>query len=83
MAAPSWKSSASYGVMISRTAVARDVQTGDRTPRRCLLRRAAEDGGQELNGVRVLTDGFEMAKDHALEFLDEFKVKHDDMAMAF
>ena len=28
----------------------------------------------------MLTDGFEMAKDHALEFLDEFKIKHDKIA---
>jgi T-complex protein 1 subunit zeta len=71
-------------IMISRTAVAQDVQTGDGTTTAVLfcgeLLKMAE---RELNeGVhpRVLTDGFEMAKDHALEFLDEFKIKHDDIA---
>ena len=71
-------------IMISRTAVAQDVQTGDGTTTAVLfcgeLLKMAE---RELNeGVhpRVLTDGFEMAKDHTLEFLDEFKVKHENIA---
>lgn len=71
-------------IMISRTAVAQDVQTGDGTTTAVLfcgeLLKMAE---RELNeGVhpRVLTDGFEMAKDHTLEFLDEFKIKHENIA---
>ena len=71
-------------IMISRTAVAQDVQTGDGTTTAVLfcgeLLKMAE---RELNeGVhpRVLTDGFEMAKDRTLEFLDEFKIKHEDIA---
>lgn len=65
-------------VMIARTATAQDDVTGDGTTTTVLLcgelLRQAERYTSEGLHPRVITDGYDIARDAALKFLDEFKV---------
>jgi T-complex protein 1 subunit zeta len=70
--------------LIARTASAQDDITGDGTTSTVLfcgeLLKQAERYLSEGLHPRVVADGFDLAKAHALEFLDEFKVKRGDAA---
>lgn len=65
-------------VMIARTATAQDDITGDGTTSTVLLcgelLRQAERYTAEGLHPRVITDGYDIARDAALEYLNEFKV---------
>lgn len=67
--------------MIARTAVAQDEQCGDGTTSVVLLvgelLKQAERYIQEGVHSRVVSDGFDVAKAGALQFLEEFKQKMD------
>lgn len=69
-------------VLIARAAAAQDEITGDGTTTVvCLvgeLLRQAYRYIQEGVHPRIITDGFEVARREALQFLDEFKLKLDD-----
>lgn len=64
--------------MIARTATAQDVVTGDGTTTTVLLcgelLKQAERYTSEGLHPRIITDGYDIARDAALKFLDEFKV---------
>lgn len=64
-------------IMIARTATAQDDVTGDGTTSTVLfigeLLKYAERYISEGVHPRIISDGFELAKTHALEFLDGFK----------
>ncbi|CAN0247356.1 unnamed protein product, partial [Ectocarpus sp. 4 AP-2014] len=64
-------------MMIARSATAQDDVTGDGTTTSVLftgeLLRQAERYLTEGLHPRVLTEGFELAKEHALELLDTFR----------
>ena len=65
--------------LIARTATAQDDITGDGTTTTVLfcgelLKQAERYLGEGLH-PRVVSDGFDLAKAHVLEFLDEFKLK--------
>lgn len=63
-------------IMIARTATAQDDETGDGTTSIVLftgeLLKQAERFLSEGLHPRIIADGFELAKDRALEFLDKF-----------
>lgn len=65
-------------VMIARTATAQDDITGDGTTSTVLLcgelLRQAERYTSEGLHPRIITDGYDIARDAALEYLNEFKV---------
>merc|ERR1719149_244674 len=65
--------------LIARTATAQDDITGDGTTSTVLfcgeLLKQAEGYLAEGLLPRVVSDGFDLAKAHVLDFLDEFKVK--------
>lgn len=65
-------------MMIARSATAQDDITGDGTTTSVLftgeLLRQAERHLSEGCHPRVVTEGFELAKDHCLKLLDEFRV---------
>ena len=67
--------------MIARTAVAQDEQCGDGTTSVVLLvgelLKQADRYIAEGLHPRVITDGYELAKNEALKFLDEFKLERD------
>lgn len=67
--------------MIARTATAQDDITGDGTTSVCLLvgelLKQAERYISEGLHPRVITEGFDLAKKEALEFLDKFRVKSE------
>lgn len=64
--------------MIARTATAQDDVTGDGTTTTVLmcgeLLRQAERFTSEGLHPRIITDGYDIARDAAIKFLDEFKV---------
>lgn len=64
-------------IMIARTATAQDDVTGDGTTSSILfigeLLKYAERYISEGVHPRILADGFDLARDHVLEFLDSFK----------
>lgn len=67
--------------MIARSATAQDVHVGDGTTTNVLfigelLKQAERLIGEGLH-PRTITEGFEIAKTKALEFLDDFKVKKE------
>ena len=68
--------------LIARTATAQDDITGDGTTSTVLfcgeLLKQAERYLAEGLHPRVVSDGFDLAKAHVLNFLDEFKVKKPD-----
>ena len=68
-------------VMIARAATAQDDITGDGTTSVVLmvgeLLKQADRHISEGLHPRVITDGFEIAKDETLRFLDEFKLNRD------
>merc|ERR1719359_1030598 len=69
--------------LIARTASAQDDITGDGTTSTVLfcgelLKQAERYLGEGLH-PRVVSDGFDLAKAHVLEFLDEFKLKKPDV----
>jgi len=69
--------------LIARTATAQDDITGDGTTTTVLfcgelLKQAERYLGEGLH-PRVVSDGFDLAKAHVLEFLDEFKLKKPDV----
>lgn len=68
-------------VMIARAATAQDEITGDGTTSVILtigeLLKQADRYISEGLHPRVLTDGYELAKNEALRFLDEFKIPRD------
>ena len=68
-------------VMIARAATAQDDITGDGTTSVVLmvgeLLRQADRFISEGLHPRVITDGYEVAKDEALRFLDEFKLQKE------
>merc|ERR1719199_2144383 len=68
--------------LIARTASAQDDITGDGTTSTVLfcgeLLKQAERYLSEGLHPRVVADGFDLAKTHVLDFLDEFKVKKPD-----
>lgn len=67
--------------MVARTATAQDDVTGDGTTSTVLLcgelLRQAERHASEGVHPRVITDGFDVARDATLKFLDTFKVPID------
>ena len=67
--------------MVARTATAQDDVTGDGTTSTVLLcgelLKQAERYASEGLHPRVITDGFDKARDSAVEFLDTFKIKKD------
>lgn len=69
-------------IMMARTATAQDTQTGDGTTSAVLfcaeLMKMSERCISEGVHPRVVTEGFDMAKAHALEFLDQFKLQKPD-----
>jgi|TARA_B100000780_G_C21094309_1_gene441202 T-complex protein 1 subunit zeta len=69
-------------IMIARTATAQDTQTGDGTTSAVLfcgeLMKMAERCISEGIHPRVVTEGFDIAKKHSIEFLNEFKTVHPD-----
>mmetsp|Transcript_46743 Transcript_46743/g.94284 ORF Transcript_46743/g.94284 Transcript_46743/m.94284 type:complete len:543 (-) Transcript_46743:258-1886(-) len=69
-------------MLIARTATAQDDITGDGTTTAVLfcgeLMKQAERFYMEGLHPRVITEGYELAKDHILEFLDEFKTPFPD-----
>uniref|UniRef100_A0A6S9AY65 T-complex protein 1 subunit zeta n=2 Tax=Ditylum brightwellii TaxID=49249 RepID=A0A6S9AY65_9STRA len=71
-------------LMIARTATAQDDVTGDGTTTTVLLcgelLRQAERYAAEGLHPRVITDGFDIARDATLKFLDEFKVEKKNAA---
>ena len=71
-------------IMIARTATAQDTQTGDGTTSAVLfcgeLMKMAERCISEGIHPRVVTAGFDMAKKHAIEFLESFKLNKPDAA---
>ena len=71
-------------IMIARTATAQDTQTGDGTTSAVLfcgeLMKMAERCISEGIHPRVVTEGFDIAKKHAIEFLDTFKLEKPDAA---
>jgi len=70
-------------VMIARTATAQDDATGDGTTSCVLftgeLLKKAQDYLQEGLHPRIISDGFDLAKDRCIEFLDKFKVEMPDI----
>mmetsp|Transcript_23203 Transcript_23203/g.46309 ORF Transcript_23203/g.46309 Transcript_23203/m.46309 type:complete len:540 (+) Transcript_23203:127-1746(+) len=68
--------------LVARTATAQDDVTGDGTTSTVLLcgelLRQAERYASEGLHPRVITDGFDVARDAAIAFLDDFKVKKED-----
>ena len=68
-------------VMIARAATAQDEITGDGTTSVVLLvgelLKQADRYIAEGLHPRIITDGYEIAKNETLKFLDEFKVKRD------
>jgi len=69
--------------LIARTATAQDDITGDGTTSTVLfcgelLKQAERYLGEGLH-PRVVSDGFDLAKAHVLEFLDGFKLKKPDV----
>lgn len=68
-------------VMIARAATAQDEITGDGTTSVCLLvgelMKQAEWHISEGLHPRVVVEGYEIAKQEALDFLDQFKVRKD------
>jgi T-complex protein 1 subunit zeta len=71
-------------IMIARTATAQDTQTGDGTTSAVLfcgeLMKMAERCISEGIHPRVVTAGFDLAKKHAIEFLEGFKLNKPDAA---
>lgn len=69
-------------MLIARTATAQDDITGDGTTSAVLLcgelLKQAERFTMEGLHPRVITDGYEKAKEHVLEFLDSFKKSIDN-----
>mmetsp|Transcript_22664 Transcript_22664/g.31978 ORF Transcript_22664/g.31978 Transcript_22664/m.31978 type:complete len:563 (-) Transcript_22664:108-1796(-) len=67
--------------MIARTATAQDDVTGDGTTSTVLLcgelLRQAERYTSEGLHPRIITDGYDIARDAALKYLDEFKLSFD------
>ena len=65
-------------IMIARTATAQDDVTGDGTTSTVLLcgelLKQADRCVSEGLHPRIVTDGFDLARDATIEFLDEFKV---------
>eukprot|EP01113_Clastostelium_recurvatum_P015445 TRINITY_DN1861_c0_g1_i1.p1 TRINITY_DN1861_c0_g1~~TRINITY_DN1861_c0_g1_i1.p1 ORF type:complete len:538 (+),score=136.62 TRINITY_DN1861_c0_g1_i1:36-1649(+) len=67
--------------LIARTATAQDDMTGDGTTTMVIqiaemLRQTERYLGEGLH-PRVIAEGFDLAKSHALKFLEQFKVKKD------
>jgi T-complex protein 1 subunit zeta len=66
--------------MVARTATAQDDVTGDGTTSTVLLcgelLKQAERYASEGLHPRVITDGFDIARDKAVEFLDTFKIDY-------
>jgi len=66
--------------MVARTATAQDDVTGDGTTSTVLLcgelLKQAERYASEGLHPRVITDGFDIARDKAVEFLDSFKIDY-------
>ena len=64
--------------MIARTSQAQDTATGDGTTSAVLfcgeLMKMAERQLSEGLHPQVITEGYDLAKDHAIEFLDKFKI---------
>ena len=69
-------------MMMARTATAQDTQTGDGTTSAVLfcaeLMKMSERCISEGVHPRVVSEGFDMSKAHALEFLDQFKLQKPD-----
>ena len=69
-------------IMIARSATAQDDVTGDGTSSSVLfvgeLLKYAERYIAEGVHPRILSDGFELAKAHAVAFLDKFKVAKNE-----
>jgi T-complex protein 1 subunit zeta len=69
--------------LVARTATAQDDITGDGTTSTVLfcgeLLKQAERHLQEGLHPRIITEGFDLAKEHVLEFLDGFKVRKPEM----
>jgi len=65
-------------IMIARTSQAQDTATGDGTTSAVLfcgeLMKMAERQLSEGLHPQVITEGYDLAKDHAIEFLDKFKI---------
>jgi T-complex protein 1 subunit zeta len=70
--------------MIARTATAQDDVTGDGTTSTVLLcgefLRQAERYTSEGLHPRIITDGYDIARDAALEFLDKFKMDEPNIS---
>jgi len=71
-------------LMIARTATAQDDVTGDGTTTSVLFTAAllsqAERFVNEGLHPRIVTDGFDLARDRACDFLEKFKVANPDIA---
>lgn len=69
--------------LIARTATAQDDVTGDGTTSTVLLTGALlEQGSRYVEGLlhpRILTDGFDIARDACLDFLKDFAVKKENI----